>query len=149
MKNNYIFIVLIFAVCLLGITVLSQMENARKNSVWSVSLIKIPSGMEKNYLSFLTNDWKKQQETLKKEGQILSYKVLSSENSDSADLNLILMSEYINAATMEANADTSEIITAKLSSNIESARQIHQNRFKMHEILGDQIKKKTDAVPRQ
>ncbi len=60
-------------------------------------------GMESSYLNYIAGDWKREQEALKKDGQILSYKVIQTEAHGAGDFNLMLMTEYKNLATMEAN----------------------------------------------
>jgi len=46
------------------------------------------------YLNSIAGDWKPEQEALKKDGQIISYKVVQTEAHGSTDFNLMLMTEY-------------------------------------------------------
>jgi hypothetical protein len=47
---------------------------------------------------------------VKKEGVVLSYKVITTEGHTPGDWNVMLMTEYKNLATMEANEDKSDDI---------------------------------------
>ncbi len=46
------------------------------------------------YLNYIAGDWKPEQEALKRDGQIISYKVVQTEAHGSTDFNLMLMTEY-------------------------------------------------------
>ena len=66
----------------------------RSGSVWQVNFIRMKPGMETAYLSYIANDWKREQEAEKKAGYSLSYRVLQTEAHSAGDFNLILMTEY-------------------------------------------------------
>ena len=89
---------------LLGVTVFAQVSRPYRNgSVWDIGFIRMKPGMESAYLNYVATDWKKHQEELKKDGQILSYKVLTTESHGANDWNIMLMTEYKDMATKEAN----------------------------------------------
>jgi len=50
--------------------------------------------MDTAYLNYVAGDWKREQEALKKDGQIISFKVLTTEAHGASDWNIMLMSEY-------------------------------------------------------
>src|ERR1700741_2423027 len=95
------FIVLVLTV---SVVVVAQVNRPYRNgSVWTINLIRIKPGMDTAYLNYIAGDWKREQEALKKDGQILSYKVLTTEAHGSSDWNIMLMTEYKDLATREAN----------------------------------------------
>jgi hypothetical protein len=105
MKRNRILVSsLILLILTLSIVVVAQVSRPYRNgTVWSIGLIQMKPGMETAYLNYVAGDWKREQEALKKDGQIISYKVLTTESHGSNDWNIMLMTEYKDLATMEAN----------------------------------------------
>lgn len=108
----------ILAACVLaaGLSVYAQVARPYRNgSVWEMSLIRMKPGMETAYLNYIATDWKKVQESAKKEGLILSYRVLTTEGHDQTDWNIVLMTEYKDLATMEANERKSDAFSRRPS----------------------------------
>ena len=81
MKNNRKFIAFLGILILaLSVVVFAQVRRPFHNgSVWSIGFIQMKPGMDTAYLNYVAGDWKREQEALKKDGQILSYKVLTTE----------------------------------------------------------------------
>jgi len=101
-------------VCLLLVgsyVVTAQVARPYRNgSVWDVGFIRVKPGMNEAYMAYLAGDWKRAQEALKSAGIILSYKVLQTEPHTPGDFTLMLMTEYKDLATMEANESKADAI---------------------------------------
>ena len=80
-------------------------------------------GMETAYLNYLAGPWKANQEAAKKEGLILSYKVVGAEGHSPTDWNLMLMTEYKDLATMEAKEGKRATPSRKMVGNDEKQMQ--------------------------
>ncbi len=106
MKSTRLVVCVLVAACVLtaGLSVYAQVSRPYRNgSVWEMSFIRIKPGMDTAYLNYIATDWKRVQEGAKKEGLILSYKVLTTEGHGTTDFNIILMTEYKDLATLEAS----------------------------------------------
>jgi hypothetical protein len=105
----------VVAACMVaGLSVYAQSARPyRPGSVWEMSFIRMKPGMDTAYLNYIATDWKRIQESAKKEGLILSYRVLSTEAHDPTDWNLILMTEYKDLATFEANEQKADAFFQK------------------------------------
>src|SRR6476620_7660150 len=118
MKRSTVVVVgFMVALCVIaaGLSVYAQVSRPYRNgSVWSMSMIRVKPGMDSAYLNYLATDWKRNQESAKKEGLILSYRVLTTESHDSSDWNLLLLSEYKDLATLEANEQKTDTLTQKV-----------------------------------
>jgi hypothetical protein len=126
-------IVLLVAV---SAVVVAQVKRPYRNgSVWSVSFIRMKPGMDTAYLNYISGDWKREQEALKKDGQILSYKVLTTEAHGSDDWNIMLMSEYKDLATMEANEEKADNLAQTVIGNDEKQMQGYRDRLQIREVL--------------
>ena len=76
--------------------------------------IHVKAGMEDRYSRYLAGDWKKEQDAMQKAGYVVGYKAIRTEAHNPTDCNVILMTEYKDLATMEANADKGEQLGQEL-----------------------------------
>ena len=80
-KKRILTVLLTVLILTLSIVIVAQVNRPFRNgSVWDIGFIKMKPGMETAYLNYIAGDWKREQEALKKDGQIISYKVLTTES---------------------------------------------------------------------
>mgnify|MGYP001581627529 FL=1 len=120
----------------------------RNGSVWDVAFIRVKPGMNQAYLSYLAGDWKKEQEALKSAGLILSYKVLQTEPHNPGDFTLMLMTEYKDLATMEANESKADAIGQKVIGDDQKQMQGYRERLEIREVLGSRLAREIILQPR-
>lgn len=149
-RNRMLVSSLIVLLLTVSVVVMAQVNRPFRNgSVWSIALIKMKPGMETAYLNYIAGDWKREQEALKKDGQILSYKVITTEAHGSNDWNIMLMSEYKNLATMEANEDKADNLVQTISGNDEQQRQGYRDRLQIREVLDVRTAREIVLEPRR
>jgi hypothetical protein len=125
---------------LAGYTAYAQVARPyHDGSVWSIGFIRVKAGMDTAYLNYLASDWKKEQEAMKAEGLILSYKVISVEAHTPAEWNLMLMTEYKSLAAMEAGADKVDALGQKLFGTDQKMMQGYRERLEIREVLGERL----------
>lgn len=117
-------------------------------TVWDVAFIRVKPGMDTAYMAYLAGQWKAEQEALKKEGLVLSYKVLSSENHSATDFNLMLMTEFKDLATMEANEAKAEGITQRVIGDDQKQMQGYRDRSEIREVQGARVARELILEPR-
>jgi hypothetical protein len=142
---------LALSVCLLllGASVYAQMSRPTHNgSAFVLSFIRVVPGMNSAYDKYLASDWKKEQEALKAAGLILSYKVISTEGHSPTDWNLMLMVEYKDLATMEANADKADALLQKAVGGDEQLMQGYKDRSQIREVLGTRLAREVILEPK-
>jgi hypothetical protein len=133
-----------------GVVALAQVNRPYRNgSVWSIGFIRMKPGMESAYLNYVATDWKRDQEALKKEGLILSYKVLQTEGHGPTDWNLMLMTEYKDMATREANEAKEDALYQRTIGNDEKQRQGYRERLEIREVLADRLAREIVLEPRR
>jgi hypothetical protein len=133
-----------------SVVVMAQVNRPFRNgSVWSISLIKMNPGMETAYLNYIAGDWKREQEALKKDGQILSYKVITTEAHGSNDWNIMLMSEYKDLTTMEANEAKADNLAQTVIGDDEKQRQGYRDRLQIREVLETRLAREIVLEPRR
>lgn len=154
MKRNRTIITSFAAVCLLltvvGLGVYAQVSRPFRNgTVWTVAFIKMKPGMETAYLNYIANDWKRNQEAMKKEGLILSYKVLTTEAHSPGDWNIMLMTEFKDLATIEANEAKADALAQKVVGDDQKQMQGYRDRLEVREVLGDRLAREIILEPRR
>lgn len=151
MKRNRLLVSsLIVLLLMVSVVVVAQVNRPFRNgSVWSVSFIRMKPGMENAYLNYIASDWKREQEALKKEGLILSYKVITTEAHGSNDWNIMLMSEYKDLATMEANETKVDNLAQVVVGNDEKQMQGYRDRLQIREVLDVRTAREIVLEPRR
>jgi len=144
-----LFCSLVLLVFIVGISVFAQVNRPYRNgSVWSIAFIRIKPGMDTAYLNYLAGPWKANQEAAKKEGLILSYRVIAAEGHTPAEWNVMLMTEYKDLATMEANEDKGDALAQKMVGNDEKQMQGYKDRSEIREIIGDRLAREIVLEPK-
>lgn len=151
MKRSRILIGSLIALILtLSIVALAQVNRPYRNgSVWQISFIQMKPGMDNDYLKYVAGDWKREQEALKKDGQIISYKVLQTEGHSPTDFNLMLMTEYKDLATMEANETKADQVAQTVIGNDEKQKKGYLERLQIREVLGIRQAREIILEPRR
>jgi hypothetical protein len=151
MKRNRILVsTLIVLILTVSAVVVAQVNRPYHNgSVWSISFIKMKPGMDTAYLNYIAGDWKREQEALKKDGQILSYKVLTTEAHGADDWNIMLMSEYKDLATMEANETKADNLAQTVIGNDEKQMQGYRERLQIREVLEIRLAREQILEPKR
>ncbi len=141
MKRNRILSGLLVALVLtLSIAVLAQVSRPYRNgTVWNIGFIRMKPGMDTAYLNYVATDWKRQQEALKKDGLILSYKVLTTEAHGTGDFNIMLMTEYKDLATMEANQTKADALAQQVIGDDQKQIQGYKERLEIREVLQNRL----------
>ena len=117
-------------------------------SVWDVGYIRVKPGMDEAYMAYLAGPWKAQYEALKKEGLILSYKVIESEPHGPTDFNLMLMTEYKDLATMEANEAKEDDLMQRIAGDDQKQMQGYKDRSEIREVLANRLSREILLEPK-
>lgn len=139
----------VIALIVSAITVAQVKRPFHDGTVWNITFVRVKPGMDVAYMNYLASDWKKEQEASKKEGIILSYKVIACEPHSSTDFNLMLMTEYKDLATMEASQDKADNLAQTVIGNDQKQMQGYNERLAIREILGDRLSREIILEPKK
>ncbi|MFZ1131096.1 MAG: hypothetical protein WBV31_17480 [Terriglobales bacterium] len=118
--------------------------------VWDITFVKAKPGVGLKYMNYLAADWKTEQEALKKAGLILDYKVIATEAHASTDWDLMLMTEFKDLATMEADQDKREEVGTKaLKSDDKKMIEGYEERSSWREIVGQRLAREIILEPKK
>lgn len=141
---------LVLLLLIVGASVFAQVNRPYRNgTVWNIAFIRIKPGMDTAYMNYLAGMWKTEQEALKKEGLIISYKVISVEGHTPAEFNLMLMTEYKDLATMEAGQDKADALGQKVIGTDQQQMQGYKDRSEIREIVGDRLGREVILEPKK
>lgn len=103
MKSAVMFTALLTFFCFFPIDKISaQVDDLYfEGTVWTLTFVRTDANKGDEYLKGLANTWVANMEEAKKEGLIVSYKILSGPASNKDDFNLILMIENKNMAALD------------------------------------------------
>ena len=145
-----LWVVLVVSLAAAGITVFAQSHRPwRSGSIWDLEFIQIKPGMDPAYLGWVASDWKKEQEALKAQGLILSYKVLQTEGHTPNDWNLILMTEFKDLASLEANEAKADAVAQQVGGNDQQQMEGYKERATIREVVGSRLAREIVLEPRQ
>ena len=104
-------------------------------TVWTVTMIKMASGMDQTYLQYLDTQFKKGEEAQIKAGFQKSYKILRTMD-DGGAWNLLILREYASLANIETNAENADALTQQTEGTDQAQMQGYQDRSKYREVVG-------------
>jgi hypothetical protein len=114
-------------------------RNYKGAGVWVMLFVRVHPGQENLYFNYLADVWKRQQEALKKEGIILSYKVLQANAGHKEDYNVVLMTEYASRTAMDENSAKADTIVRGIVGTDEKMAEAFRDREKVRKIFGGKI----------
>lgn len=139
MKSNTrkLSVAVVLATVLLVIPVVGQIYRYyRPGSIWTVTTIRIRSGMDPAYLQYLDGAFKKNSDAAVKAKYMKSYKILRSIDDDESSWNMLILREYDSLASMEANAEKADVLSRQVLGE-DDAKQMqgYDNRSKARQVL--------------
>ncbi len=149
MKTKMLGAALVISLVMLGFSLYAQVTRPfHPGSVWGIQFIRVKPGMDNAYKNWLASDWKKEQEAFKSSGLILGYKVLETEAHGPNDYNMMLMTEFKDLATVEANEQKMDALAQQVMGADQQQEQGYKNRESLREPLGTRIAREVVLAPR-
>jgi hypothetical protein len=132
--------IIIVLLCLFALPVQAQSSDRvyERGSVWTISYVETKPGHFDDYLKNLSGLWKIQLDALKKDGKVLSYKVLSISSPRDKEPDLILMVEQPDWAIFDTPDEYWDEITMKIFSSLDEASQADIKREELRTLRGSQ-----------
>jgi hypothetical protein len=134
---------------LFALPMLAQSKPYHDGSVWQMQCIHVHAGMEDRYARYLAGDWKREQDAMQKAGYVLSYKALSTESHNPTDCNVILMTEYKDFTTMEANKDKAEQLAEQLFGGTPKIESGYMDRASYRDVIGGRVAREIVLEPKK
>jgi len=105
-------------------------------TVWEISQIQIEPGQFENYMDWLDGAWKKIQEFSKAQGVVVSYHVLSVNDTRPGEPDLLLAIEYKDYQSTAQRVELQKKIEAMLATDTRKMESAGGERKSMRKVLG-------------
>jgi len=105
-------------------------------SVWTVSFIETKPGHFDDYIEDLNQIWRRYLDEQKKDGDVLSYKMIPIAFPRDGEPNLMLMVEYKNWGAFDRGNEYFDKLAAKLQGGIDQATQSNIDREQLRSLRG-------------
>ena len=130
----------VFLALLFCLSATAQVQEAPYNqeTVWTMTFVRTEPGRFDDYIENLNGLWRKANDEAKKDGTVVSYKIISTNAVREDDWNLLLMVEYKNMAAFDGLDAKFREIVAKLASEEKQEEGI-QTRAKIRTIVGSKL----------
>jgi hypothetical protein len=137
LKSTKLVIALAGALLLLALSAFGQIYRYyHPGTIWTVTTIRIKAGMDPAYLQYLDTQLKKDDEAQIKAGYMKSHKILRTLDDDESSWNLLLLREYPNLASLEANEEKADNLSRQtLGEDDLKGMKGYEDRSKVREIL--------------
>lgn len=105
-------------------------------TIWTVTTIRINSGMDPAYLQYLDGQFKKDSDAAVKAKYMKSYKILRAIDDDTS-WNMLILREYDSLASMEANQEKADALSRQVLGDDDTKQmQGYEDRSKVRQVLG-------------
>jgi hypothetical protein len=110
-----------------------------EGSVWQITMVRTKPGMTDDYLKGLTKTLKGALEEEKKQGLVLSYKIMLGEASTPSDYNIINMVEFKDMAALDNLREKTDPILMKIVGGEQQLREGAMKRAEVRDIVGTKL----------
>jgi L-rhamnose mutarotase len=107
-------------------------------SVWAVDFIRVKPGQELEYGRRLADTWKKVMDEQKKQGVVLSYKILTGPPSSRDEFTHLLMIEFPNYAALDQR-EKMDAAVKKVFGSLGSMQEMFRKREEVREAIGTRL----------
>ncbi|MBV8466944.1 MAG: hypothetical protein JO218_13455 [Burkholderiales bacterium] len=111
-------------------------SSYKPGTVWEFSYIKTEPGQFENYMDWLSQQWKQQNEFGKKEGYLVSYHIFNVNNARDGEPDLILAIEYKDYMPNAERMAVQKKFEAMLSSDSHKMETASGERKVMRKLAG-------------
>ena len=110
-----------------------------EGTVWQITMVRTKPGMGDDYLKGLAKNLKAALEEEKKQGLVVSYKILLGDTSTPSDFNIMNMVEYKNMAALDGLRAKTDPIGQKIIGDEDQQREAALKRAELREIVGSKL----------
>lgn len=142
--QNLLRLLAVSAALMIAAPALSRDDNPNERvyeqgSVWTVSYVRTNPGKFNAYIKDLSLVWRAFLEDSKKDGGVLSYKILSSFFTRDDEPDLILLVEFKDMATFDRSAEYFEAQAKKILGSLDDTRSANINREELRTLRGTMV----------
>ena len=107
-----------------------------QGSIWSVSQVETKPGQFNKYIKNLSENWRRYLDEQKKDGHVLSYRILSVDSPRDGEANLVLLVEFKDWAAYGTGVEYFEKLAERLQGSVQNASQSNIDREALRTLRG-------------
>lgn len=136
---KYLRALIVASAALLGLPAVAAGEGPsfENGPVWDFTMIQTKDGHFDDYMHWLSTEWKRQEEALKKAGVIVDYKVYLVSNPRQGEADVVLAQEFKNMAAFDTPIAQQYALQAKIAGSLAKANQQQAARGTIRTIQSD------------
>jgi hypothetical protein len=116
-----------FLVSLLMVARAAQSPSDADEPMWTMEVLKVQPGMFGATIGYLDNDWMRVRAEAKRQGAVLTYYRIADQDSGKNDQNIMLLTEFKNAAAYDAREKLFSSIRKQLPDNASAVMPLKQS----------------------
>jgi hypothetical protein len=136
MKKIIVALIASAAVAGFASTVFAQERPYDNGPMWNVSSVQTKPGHFDDYMRFVSNTWRAEQEALKQAGYVIDYKVFTTVDARDNEPNVVLAVEWKNMAALDMPLDQRDAMTKKLFGSMAGASKATVDRESIRTLRG-------------
>ena len=114
-----------------------------EGTVWDVAMIRVKPGKQEDYYKSLLASNRKVMDEAKKQGLVLSYKILSGASANPQDWDYMIVTEYPNMAAFDSLEAKMDAIGSKIYGSMDKSKKEDEKgmtqRAEIREIFGGKL----------
>jgi hypothetical protein len=110
-----------------------------EGSVWALTFVKTKNGLADEYLKEIVPARKKLMDEAKKQGLVVSYKILSGISANREDWDIMFLDEYKNWAAFDGLSAKFDAVARKVIGDEATQTQMMVKRIDVRELMGDKV----------
>ena len=110
-----------------------------EGTVWSLTFVRTKAGMTNDYIRNLASNYQKVMDELKREGLIVSSKVLMGSAANKDDWDIMTLTEYKNMAALDGLEEKLYTLATRALGPEEKLKEGYVKRSEIREILGEKL----------
>jgi hypothetical protein len=114
-------------VSLLMVARAAQSPSDADEPMWTMEVLKVQPGMFGATLGYLDNDWMRVRAEAKRQGAVITYYRIADQDSRKNDQNIMLLTEFKNAAAYDAREKLFSSIRKQLPDNASGVMPLKQS----------------------
>src|SRR5262245_7556865 len=126
---------LVFLLLFSGLVHAQIYRYYRPGTAWTLTAVRMNSGMDPVYLQYLDTQFKKNEDALVKAGYEKSYRIFRTLDDGTDTWNLLILREFTNLAALEANEEKSDALIRQTEGDDQVQLKGYEDRSKVRQIV--------------
>ena len=138
MKFSFRALCCVFALAIVAISSAQADDRVYNDggSVWAISFIETKPGHFDDYIANLNQIWRRYLDEQKKDGDVMSYKMIPIAFPRDGEPNLMLMVEFKNWAALDRGNEYFDELAERLQGSVDNATQSNIDREELRSLRG-------------